>query len=124
MDKVLLVFVGGGIGSILRYLIAKAGAFYEAFPYGTLIANALSCIILGMAVAWITLKNPGERLGLFLITGLCGGFSTYSTFTNETLQLFRKGDHMLALINIFGTLLLCVACILIGMKVIHLLFPR
>lgn len=124
MDKLIYIFIGGGFGSICRYLIGRGLINYSNFPYGTLVANALSCILLGMMVAWVTVKSPDQRWSLLILTGFCGGFSTYSTFTYETLQLLKKEDYLLAGANIFGNLLLCIVSILIGIKLINLIFGR
>jgi CrcB protein len=107
-----------------RFLIWKASFSYSVFPLGTLIANSLSCVVLGIMVGWLNLKAIDDRWSLLVVTGFCGGFSTYSTFTFETLQLLKKEDYLMAGINIFGNLLLCIISILVGMKLISWLLPR
>ena len=113
----LLVFVGGGLGSLLRYGIARGMAGYDfTFPYATLAANILSCIVLGFFVAW-SLKigiNDGKKL--FFMVGLCGGFSTFSTFSNETFSLFETGNYAYAFANILGSVVVCLLAIYIGIK--------
>lgn len=119
MIQVAMVFLGGGLGSLFRYGITRLMANYSTnFPYATLTANALSCIVLGFGAylvqdnaAWLT---PSVRL--FLLVGFCGGFSTYSTFTNETYQLIQSEDWTLAAINIFGNLLVCLIGLVIGIQ--------
>ncbi len=113
----LLVFIGGGLGSICRYGIAQLlqGQSFN-FPFATLIANVLSCILLGFLVG-LSLKNDLSGYSkVMLMTGFCGGFSTFSTFTNETFQLFESGQHFYALVNIGLSLLLCLFCIYLGLK--------
>lgn len=117
----LLVFIGGGAGSICRYAIQHWLAKYHfTFPWATFVANALSCIIFG-AVAVLALKGmvsvPHRML---LLTGFCGGFSTFSTFSNETFVLLSNNQWEAAFANIVGSLLICLFCIYLGMKIIAL----
>jgi CrcB protein len=114
--SVLMVFLGGGLGSLCRYGIALGCKPLDAiFPYATLIANGLSCIVLGCFVALANTDLLNTHIKLMIMTGFCGGFSTYSTFTNETYQLFENGHYSVALVNIFGNLALCLLCIFIGL---------
>lgn len=113
----LMVFIGGGLGSICRYGIARWMKDYNGdFPMGTFLANVISCIILGFLVAY-TLKNEmNQGMKLMLLTGFCGGFSTFSTFSLETFQLLQSEDYTNAFANILLSLLVCLFCIFIGMK--------
>ena len=118
MLSYLFVFIGGGLGSICRYGIAHALAAYKfTFPWATLLANIVSCIILGILVG-LSLKNNLQQQHRFLLmTGFCGGFSTFSTFTSETFQLFQNGHILYGMLNIGGSMLICLACIYIGLKI-------
>lgn len=110
------VFLGGGLGSLCRYGISRVLAPWQSiFPYATLAANALSCIVLGAFVAFTLKSQLNESLKLFAMVGFCGGFSTYSTFTNETWQLLEAGNLSLAALNILGNLFVCLACIGLGL---------
>lgn len=96
MKQVLLVFVGGGIGSVLRFLLARYLNNAETgIPYGTFAANILGSlligIILGLAVKQQTLS---ENQIIFLATGFCGGFTTFSTFAYENHLFLKSGDFM------------------------------
>ena len=114
-----MVFIGGGIGSICRYSIARWMNTYEgAFPVATFIANAISCIALGMLVAYYLKNGIDQNMRLLLVTGFCGGFSTFSTFSYETFDLLQSGDYMNAFANIALSLFVCLFCIFLGMKII------
>lgn len=96
MKQILLVFVGGGIGSVLRFILARYLNNAETgIPYGTFAANILGSlligIILGLAVKQQTLS---ENQILFLATGFCGGFTTFSTFAYENHLFLKSGDFM------------------------------
>jgi len=119
----LLVFVGGGMGSLLRYGIARGMASYEfTFPHATLVANILSCIVLGFCVAWSLKGGVSDELKLFFMVGFCGGFSTFSTFSNETFSLFQNQHHAYAFLNILGSIAVCLVAIYIGMKIAQFFF--
>jgi len=113
----LLVFAGGGLGSLLRYGIARGMASYDfTFPYATLLANILSSIILGFFVAWSLKGGVNDGTKLFFMVGLCGGFSTFSTFSNETFSLFETGNYSYAFLNILGSIVVCLVAIYVGIK--------
>jgi fluoride exporter len=91
---VLAVFVGGGLGSLLRFLISWYLPYQDGFPWATFWANMLSCLIIGALLAVMPLLGDSQRL--LLITGFCGGLSTFSAFSRETLQLLQRGDWWIA----------------------------
>jgi CrcB protein len=116
MKQLLLVFGGGGLGSVSRFLIGKCyPAGLSVFPWGTLSANFLSCVVFGAVLMLGVEKiNLSYSLKLLLITGFCGGFSTYSSFTFETVDLFKHGNSGLALTNIVANFALSVAGLYLG----------
>ncbi len=118
-DILLAVFAGGGLGSLFRYWLS--GVVYrmagQDFPIGTLAVNIGGSLLLGF-LAEITesrvLLSPA--LKMFFTIGLCGGFTTYSTFSYETYTLISQGSWIPALINIGLSLLLCLAGIFAGIQ--------
>lgn len=122
MIKFLLVFLGGGAGSLLRYGLALwLGPVQGRFPWATLAANALACFILGWVGALALQYRLSEEQRLLLATGLCGGFSTFSTFTAESWRLYEQGNLAFLLLNVFMNLAVCMLCLLLGTKMPNLL---
>lgn len=116
MKQLLLVFAGGGLGSVSRYLVGKIyPAGISLLPLGTLTANFLSCLVLGAVLALgIEKINLSDPLKLLVITGFCGGFSTYSSFTAETVELFKQSQSALVIGNIVANFALSVAGLYLG----------
>ncbi len=97
------IFIGGGLGSLARFGVGKLASkiLPDGFPWGTLIANMLACSILALIVLMIQQKpSQASWLSPLLIIGFCGGFSTFSSFSNESLDLIQQGSFGLAVANI------------------------
>ena len=94
MKQLLLVFVGGGFGSVLRYMIGKQlNSPDTGIPYGTFLANILGSLLIGFLLGWVTKHNGlTENQTLLLATGFCGGFTTFSTFAYENHVFLKSGD--------------------------------
>jgi CrcB protein len=110
MLNLLYIFIGGGIGCLTRYGISKAMLSFpeQQFPMATLLSNVFSVVVMGVALGMFSEKLQGESLRLFIITGFCGGFSTFSTFSLETLELIRRGNYFFAAGNVVLSVVLCV----------------
>ena len=123
MKEILFVFIGGGMGSSIRYLIGRLTTPYIAatsFPWATFIANTLGCLLIGIFVALLVKGCMSEHLRLLLIVGLCGGMTTFSTFSNESLALLRNGEHFLFCIYMLASIAVGLVSIIIGNKIIEL----
>ena len=107
----LLVFIGGGIGSVMRYGVGKVfSKSFSQFPLSTLISNLSACLIFALVVYFGTKELKNDWLTPFLIIGLCGGFSTLSTFSFENFQLFQQGSYMLLILNVFISIIPGILC--------------
>lgn len=103
MLNYILVSAGAAIGGALRFGISSyiQRNISVIFPYGTLVVNVVGSFILGMIMFYLNDKELiGSELRLFLTVGFCGGFTTFSTFSYETLNLFRDSEFGLAIYNV------------------------
>ena len=118
-----LVFVGGGVGATLRHAVNLAGArLGYAFPIGTLAVNVLGSILMGVLVAWFSLR-PGidQHMKLLLTTGLLGGFTTFSAFSLDSALLWERGAFAELVLYAGGSVVLSVAGLFAGMAAVRLL---
>lgn len=108
------VFIGGGLGSLMRYGISllMKGLVRLDFPFATFLSNILACLILGLLVYVLQIRsNAPAWLDQLLIIGFCGGFSTFSTFSHETVELMDRGHYAVAIVNIALSLIVGVSLI-------------
>ena len=123
MMVVLLVGSGGFLGSVLRYLVGQwvlGLSGNSSFPYGTLVVNVLGCLAIGI------LNGVAETRGVFnaeirgfLFIGLLGGFTTFSSFSYETLTLARDGQVLPAFLNVVLQMALCLGAVWAGYRLSH-----
>jgi fluoride exporter len=109
-NKLLLLAVGGAVGTNLRYWLGRSLgeiAWARGFPLGTFVINVTGSFVLGLAAVVILERLPPEFQHWYLLvgTGFCGGFTTFSTFELETFRLVRDGSSMMALVNVIGSVL-------------------
>lgn len=114
MVNFFLIFLGGGLGSLSRFGISFGvkNIFGEYYPVATFISNLFSCVILALFVhSFQTRLQVSPAFKFFLITGFCGGFSTFSAFSFETSELIRSGNLFVASVNIICNVACCIALI-------------
>lgn len=119
IKNILLVGLGGCAGSILRYLCQRwfAEVYSHSFPWGTFAVNITGCFLIG--ILWgITFKSfeSNEHWKLFLMTGICGGFTTFSAFTLEGIGLLREQKTGLFFLYVAGSVIAGLALTFLGMK--------
>lgn len=115
MKNFLFVGLGGAVGSMLRYAITLlAGTLHLHATWATLTVNVVGSFLIGLC---LSLCTPGTAL-LFLTVGMCGGFTTFSTFSSQSLNLLQSGQVGWALANIFGTIILCLLAVWAGSSLI------
>ena len=96
MKQIFIVFIGGGLGSALRFLAFKYLNNHTGFPFGTFTVNILGSILLGFVLGFALKGNHiSSNTMLFLATGFCGGFTTFSTFMVENQVFLKSGDFAL-----------------------------
>jgi CrcB protein len=123
MDRsFILVGIGGFIGSIARYLVAVAmsGVISSSFPWPTLIANVAGCFLIGVIFAVSdrgSLLSPEWRI--FLTTGFCGGFTTFSTFSYESLRLLQDGEYVYVSAYVLASVIVGLLATLLGVYLIR-----
>lgn len=119
MQSYIWVAIGGALGSVARYWCSGVAArlIGETFPWGTLIVNVVGCLIIGF---FATITGPDGRLLMgtiprqFVMIGICGGYTTFSSFGLQTLNLLQDGEWLYAGCNIVGSVVLCLLAVWIG----------
>ncbi|MEG0366790.1 MAG: fluoride efflux transporter CrcB [Coprobacillus sp.] len=113
MNKFILVGLGGALGAILRYSITFL-PFKNSFPFPTFITNILGAIFVGFIVGLFDKGNISGDMNLFLKTGFCGGFTTFSTFSLESIQLLEDKKIFIGISYIILSLMFCLCGIILG----------
>jgi CrcB protein len=119
MMQMLAIAVGGAIGSVLRYAVSTGiySVAGRSFPYGTLTVNVVGSLLMGLLfVMLIDRAGIPEIWRMALLVGLLGAFTTFSTFSIETLNLLQSGDYTRAMANIMLSIILCLVATWIGLK--------
>lgn len=117
----LLVFLGGGLGSVLRYGISKYYSELQpasVFPWATMTSNIISCFIAGLVFALLSKQTISQEYKWLLIVGFCGGFSTFSAFSYETLNMVQQHQWIEALMYTLASIFLGLLSLYLGLKVV------
>lgn len=117
IKNLILVAIGGASGSVLRYLVhwVVSKKSYSNFPYQTFLVNIIGCLLIGLLVGYLYKYNTvNESLKLLLITGFCGGFTTFSAFGLENVNLIQNQNYQLALLYTSLSLILGILAVSLG----------
>lgn len=115
LKNLLFIFIGGGLGSVLRFVISF---FNTNYSYGTFLANFLGCLLIGVFMELGQRSVFSQPVFLSLAVGFCGGFTTFSTFTAENYKLLASGDYFGFGIYSFGTFAICLLGLILGNKMV------
>ena len=118
----ILVFVGGGLGATLRYVINMtcARCMGTAFPWGTFIINITGSTVMGLIAGYLAFKGEASQpWRLFLMTGILGGYTTFSAFSLDTAVLYERGELGLALAYVLGSVVLSIAGLFAGLALVR-----
>lgn len=121
LRSIFIVALGSGIGGTLRFIMSKyiQGSVYTSFPVATMVVNILGCLLIGLFYGLFDRSSLlSSDLKLFLTVGICGGFTTFSTFMNENLQLLRIGNFIYSALYTAGSLFFGLLAVFIGYQLI------
>jgi CrcB protein len=119
----LLIAVGGAVGSVFRYIVGRAvqGSSASGFPIGTMVVNISGCFLIGILLRQFLNMQVSAELRAFLVVGFCGGFTTFSTFSGETVGLIEGGEYARAATYVILSVMLCLAATFAGMASVRLI---
>jgi len=122
----VLVFVGGGLGSILRHAVNQASALLGLnFPYGTFFVNILGSLVMGLIAGWFALRGEGgQMMRLFLTTGVLGGFTTFSAFSLDAALLWERGQAGATAFYVLGSVVVAILSVFIGLATMKVLLAK
>ncbi|MAO07466.1 MAG: fluoride efflux transporter CrcB [Alteromonas sp.] len=122
MKAIVLVFLGGGLGSVLRFLVGKYLNNYHSLPFGTFAANILGSLFIGLILGYaLKTESLSQSSLLLLATGFCGGFTTFSTFAYENHLFLRDGNLGLFLVYTIATFAVGLLAVFAGIWLVKLL---
>jgi CrcB protein len=118
----VLVFLGGGLGATLRHVVNVTWAccLGTAFPYGTFIINITGSTVMGLIAGYLAFKGAASQpWRLFLMTGILGGYTTFSAFSLDTALLYERGEIGLAALYVLGSVVLSIAGLFAGLALVR-----
>ena len=113
--NIVFVALGGAAGSVCRYLVSRLSE--SSFPLGTLAVNVLGSLLIGLLVGFSSKSMISPEMKLLLVTGFCGGFTTFSTFANESFSMMRAGEIVMTALYIGVSVVVGVMAVWLGMNV-------
>lgn len=124
MTNIFLVLVGGGIGAVLRYLLGMASLrmIGPGYPWGTLGANVIGGFVMGLVAGFLAMRYQGangEQIRLFVAVGILGGFTTFSSFSLETMLMLERGDVLGALGYILVSVAASIGALALGLALMR-----
>lgn len=124
MQSYLLIAIGGGIGAMGRHGLGQLSLrlFGPGFPVGTFAANVLGGLLMGLLVGWLATKDGGHELRLLLGVGLLGGFTTFSAFSLDAVQMIERGRIGAASAYVGGSVILAIAALALGLLIARKMF--
>lgn len=121
--NLVAIFVGGGLGSVARFLFSRlviSVGYKSNFPLATLLANLGACIVMALVLSFtLRDKSISESWSLFWLVGVCGGFSTFSTFSYENWLLVKDGLYGVLALNILLSVVMCVGIFVVASRLIN-----
>ena len=115
LRSILFVALGGAVGSVCRYLVSRL--FEGPFPWATLVVNVLGSLLIGLLVGLAGKNIVSPDMKLLLVTGFCGGFTTFSTFANESFGMMRTGEMLMVALYIGMSVAIGVLAVWLGMVI-------
>ncbi|MGX8683563.1 MAG: fluoride efflux transporter CrcB [Bacteroidales bacterium] len=115
LRNILLVAIGGAIGSVCRYLLS--GINVASWPWGTFAVNILGSLFIGLLVGLVSKGIVSPEIKLLLVTGFCGGFTTFSTFANESFSMMKAGDALQMALYLGASVVIGILAVWLGMNV-------
>jgi len=121
LKAIILVGIGGATGSVVRYLTSVVSTKYlqTSFPFATFAVNVVGCLLIGLLIGLMDkqqLSNPDYKY--LLVTGFCGGFTTFSAFALENINLFQQGNSLVAFLYIASSVIVSLAAVFVGMYLV------
>lgn len=126
MLHVVLVFLGGGLGAVGRHFVGLVALrqFGLGFPFGTLIVNVIGSLLMGIVIGWLARRGiSGSEWRLFLTTGILGGFTTFSAFSLDVVNMWERGELGLAVLYVGGSVVVSVLAVFVGLWFARTLLP-